>query len=110
MRVLEVAPQVFACGQLFATDLGLLAKQGVRSIVCIRPDDEAPGQPAAAELARAAAEYGIEFVHFPVAAAAIGGEAAEALMIACDELERPLFVCGRSGGHSTRVWESAEPA
>ena len=66
--------------------------------------------PAAAELARAAAEYGIDFVHFPVAAAAIGGEAAKALMTACDDLQRPLFVCGRSGGHSTRVWESAEPA
>ena len=66
IRVLEVAPQVYACGPLFESDLSLLAKQGVRSILNTRPDDESPGQPAAEALAKAAEEYGILCVHFPV--------------------------------------------
>ena len=66
IRVLEVAPQVYACGPLFESDLSLLAKQGVRSILNTRPDDESPGQPASASLAKAAEEYGIKCAHFPV--------------------------------------------
>ena len=44
MRVLELAPQVYASGQLFESDLQLLARQGVRSIVITRPDKESEGQ------------------------------------------------------------------
>lgn len=108
MRVLELAPQVYATGQLFETDLQLLSKQGVRSIVNTRPDNELEGQPSSAELAKAAEEFGIMFVQFPVDPASITKEVAEAFMKACDELQRPLIVCGRSGGQSTKIWETAE--
>lgn len=108
MRVLELAPQVYATGQLFETDLQLVAKQGVRSIVNTRPDNESETQPASADLAKAAEEVGIRFVHFPVDPASITKELADAFMQVCEELERPLIVCGRSGGQSTKIWEKAE--
>lgn len=108
MRVLELAPQVYASGQLFESDLRLLANQGVRSIVITRPDDEAPGQSSSADLAKAAEEYGMTVVHFPVEPASITPEVAASFMEACDALERPLMICGRSGGQSTRIWEVAE--
>ena len=108
MRVLELAPQVYASGQLFESDLQLLARQGVRSIVITRPDKESEGQPLSAELAKAAEQYGITVLHFPVDAGAMTREVAEAFMNACDELDRPLMVCDRSGGQSTRLWEKAE--
>ena len=111
MRVLEVAPQVYACGPLFESDLQLLAKQGVRSIVNTRPDGEAPGQPASADLATAAQDYGITWVYFPVIdARSMSAETAKEFAQACEDLERPMMVSGRSGGHSTRVWETAESA
>ena len=108
MRVLELAPQVYATGQLFETDLQLLSKQGVRSIVNTRPDNESEGQPSSAGLANAAEEYGITFVHLPVDPASMTRELADAFMKACDELARPMMVCGRSGGQSTKIWERAE--
>lgn len=108
MRVLELAPEVYACGQLFETDLQLLVKQGVRSILNTRPDDESPGQPSSSDLAKAAADFGISFVQFPVDPGSITKEFAEAFMRTCDELERPLMVCARSGGQATRIWEKAE--
>ena len=108
MRVLEVAPQVFASGPLFATDLSLLARQKVRSILNLRPDDEAEDQPSSDDLARAAGEYGIAYVHFPIDAAALTSESAAALMQASEGLERPVLVCGRAGSHSIKVWETAE--
>lgn len=108
MRVLELAPQVYASGQLFEEDVKLVAKQGVRSIVNTRPDNESPGQPSSADLAKVAEEHGITFVHFPVDAGSMTSDVAEAFMAACDELKRPLLVCSRSGGYSTRIWEKAE--
>jgi len=109
IRVLEVAPEVYASGQLFETDLGLLAKQGVRSIMNTRPDGESTGQPLSADLARVAQELGMIFAHHAVETASLAEQDAEAFARACDVLERPLIVCGRSGAHSTRIWESAEP-
>jgi len=108
IRVLELAPQVYASGQLFEDDLRLVAKQGVRSIVNTRPDNEVPGQPSSADLARVADELGMTFVHFPVDSGSITRQDAEEFSNACDELERPLIVFGRSGASSTKIWETAE--
>ena len=110
MRVLELAPQVWGSGPLFETDLTLLSKQKVRSILYIRPDDESPGQPSAEDLAKAAEEFGITLAYFPVESRKIDEDAAVEFMNAADALKRPLLVCGRSGGHATSVWESAELA
>lgn len=108
MRVLELAPEVYASGPLFESDLQLLARQGVRSIVNTRPDNESEGQPLSSDLAKAAESYGIEYLHFPVENGALSGDAAAAFMKACDGLNRPMIVCGRSGGQSTKIWETAE--
>ena len=108
MRVLELAPQVYASGQVFETDLNMLAKQGVRSIVNNRADGESPGQPPSADLARVAEDLGIRFVHFPVEPGSISKEDVEAFAKLCEDLERPLIVFSRSGARSTRIWEMAE--
>ena len=108
MRVLPLADEVYSAGQLFESDLELLAKQGVRSIVNNRFDDEVPGQPASADLARAAEELGITYVHFPVEPKAISAEDVEAFAKVCEYLKRPLLVFSRSGARSTKIWEQAE--
>ena len=108
MRVLELAPQVYASGQLFEHDLRLAAKQGVRSIMNNRPDGESIGQPSSADIAKVAEEVGMTFVHFPVDPKSITRQDVEAFAKICDELERPLLIFCRSGAHSTRIWEMAE--
>jgi sulfide:quinone oxidoreductase len=109
MRVLELAPQVFVTGQLFETDLKLAAKQGFRSIVNNRDDGESAGQPASADLARAAVALGMAFVQFPVDPRSISEEDVVAFRKICDQLERPLLLFSRSGRRSTKIWEMAEP-
>ena len=108
IRVLEMAPQVYVCGQLFETDLQLLAKQGVRTIVNNRYDDESTGQPKSADLAKAAEELGMTFVHFPVDAISISDDDLQRFSDTSDELERPVFLFSRSGKRSIRLWEKAE--
>jgi uncharacterized protein (TIGR01244 family) len=108
IKALELAPQVYVCGQLFEQDLKLVAKQGVRSIMNNRPDNELMGQPLSADLAKAAEELGMTFVHFPVEPGPISRQDVEAFAKACDELERPLLIFSRSGARSTKIWETAE--
>ena len=108
MRVLELAPQVYASGQLFEQDLRLAAKQGVRSIVNNRPDAESVGQPSSADLAEVANELGITFVDFPVNSSSMTRKDVEAFARIRDDLERPLILFCRSGARSMRLWELAE--
>lgn len=108
MRVLELAPQVYVCGQVFETDLKLIARQGVRTIVSNRPDGEAPGQPSTADLARAAEELGITFVHFPIEAGPISRQTAVDFARTCEDLARPMLVFSRSGARSMKLWEMSE--
>ncbi len=110
IKALELAPDVYVCGQLFEHDLQLVARQGVRSIMNNRPDGETMGQPLSADLADVAEELGITYVHFPVVPRSITKEDVEAFAKACDELERPLLIFCRSGARSTRIWEMAESA
>jgi len=108
MRVLEVGTEVYATGQLFEADLKLIAKQKVRSIMDNRAADEANEQPLSTDLAKAAEELGIAFVHFPVEPGPITAQTAEAFAKASAELERPLLLFGRSGARSIKIWEMTE--
>lgn len=108
IRVMELAPGVFVSGQLFEHDVRLLAQQGVRSIVNTEPDSESGGQPVSADLARVAEEEGVTFVHFAVQPGSITAQDAEALVTACEALERPLHIFSRSAAHAIRLWELAE--
>lgn len=108
IRALELAPQVYVSGQLFEHDVRLLAKQGIRSIMNNRPDNESVGQPLSADLEKVAEELGLTFVFFPVDPRSITEQDAEAFAKACDELKRPLHIFSRSGARSTKIWEMAE--
>ncbi len=108
IKALELAPQVFVCGQLFSADLQLIARQGVRTIMNNRHDGEVPNQPLSADLARDAAELGMSLVHYPVDPGPISEQDARLFAEACATLERPLLLFSRSGMRSIRIWEMAE--
>jgi len=108
MRVFELAPETYVTGQLFETDLQLIAAQNVRSIMDNRAADEAQEPPRSADLARVAEELGMTFVHFPVEPGTISREDAEAYAKVCEKLERPLLIFGRTASRSIKIWEMAE--
>lgn len=110
MRALELAPEVFATGQLFEQDLKLLAKEGVRSIVSTRSDGQSTEQVSSADLAKVAEDLGITYVHLPVEPRSATKEELQAFAKVCEELKRPLLVSSISGARSTQIWEKAELA
>ena len=61
-----LSPSFSAASQISPADMAAAAAAGFTLIVNARPDDEEPDQPASAELAAAAAEVGISYVHIPI--------------------------------------------
>jgi sulfide:quinone oxidoreductase len=105
MRVLQLETDVYVTGQIFERDLATASKQGIRTVVNNRPDNEAAGQPPSADLQKAAEELGIKFVYFPVVSGRITAKNVEEFRKLRDELDRPMLIFCRTGARSTQLWE-----
>jgi uncharacterized protein (TIGR01244 family) len=93
----SVAPQIEPA------DIETAASQGFVLVINNRPDDEAPGQPASAEMEAAAQAAGVAYVHIPVR----GGptpQQVEAVRAATDEAAGPVLAFCRSGTRSIITW------
>jgi sulfide:quinone oxidoreductase len=110
MRVLQLAPDVYVTGQIFEHDLTTASKQGIRTVVNNRPDNEAAGQPLSADLQRAAEALGIKFVYYPVVSGRITAQNVEEFGRLREEQERPMLIFCRSGARSTQLWELCDDA
>jgi len=93
--------------QLHPGDIAAAAAAGVIVIVNNRPDGEEPGQPAGAEIERAALAAGLRYRHIPVAGAITPGQVAA--MAAATEEGKLLAFC-RTGTRSTLLWAMAARA
>ena len=104
-----ISRQIQVAAQLTPGQVPALRESGITCLVNHRPDDEEPGQPAAADIARAATEAGLKVVHAPVRglpdAAAVA--ATRAVLDALGPDDKAVFFC-RSGMRSAAAWALAE--
>ena len=111
----DLAPGLSAAGKLDRNDIEALAKDGVRTIVNNRPDDEDPGQLPAAEARRIAEAQGIAYHHIPVTAASLSRADVDAFAAVLAAAEQPIVAHCRSGTRSALLWalsrmrEGADP-
>ena len=92
MELRRLTNDLAVAGQVNPSDVPGLAAQGIRAIICNRPDREAPDQPAYAEMEKAAAANGIKIVYQPVVLNAISDEDAENFGKLLNELPKPVLV------------------
>jgi sulfide:quinone oxidoreductase len=83
--------------QIAPHEVAAIAKDGFRSIVCNRPDGEAPDQPPHAMIEAEAAKAGLEFRYIPVVSGAMTQVDVAAMAVALKELPSPVFAYCRSG-------------
>ncbi|MBL8596612.1 MAG: TIGR01244 family phosphatase [Devosia sp.] len=90
-------------GQVQPADIDRIKAAGFRSILCARPDQEEPGQPAFGLVSQAAEQAGLEALHIPVS-----GQLTEGALIrmeqALDTLPRPIFGYCRSGARAGSLY------
>lgn len=108
MDIRQIVPGFSAAPQLEIFEMEAAAAAGYRTIICNRPDGEAPGQPEAAEMEAAAKAAGMGFHYLPVYPGGFTSELVEGLQAALAEAEAPVLAYCRSGTRSTMLWALAE--
>lgn len=96
--------QFYICGPIPFPDLKEARKQGVKSLINVRPDGEQDGQLDNTAYQRWATELGLEYAYLPVA----GGNYAPNDVAIFDELLRclptPILAVCRTGTRAMHLW------
>lgn len=110
MNIRKISPRFFVSEQLTASDLGAAAAQGIKTIICNRPDDEVQGQPSADEIATAAGNLGISFLNMPVSGGSISDELIDEFERSYHDVKGPILAYCRTGTRSVMLWALTEAA
>jgi len=95
--------------QIRLDDLQTLADLGFRSIICNRPDGEAPDQPTFDQISAAASALNIEAKHIPVGLGQVNSHDAEIFNSTLRDLAHPTFAYCQSGFRSKKLWSLSQP-
>lgn len=103
MKMNELAPGLLVAAQVEPAELAGVRAAGVRSLICNRPDGEAPDQPPFADIADAAQQLGMQARYLPVTSA-VTDDQARRFGELLDALPGPVLAYCRSGMRSTTLW------
>lgn len=107
MQIGRLSEHFFVSGQIESEHVPQLAEHGFKTIICNRPDGEDAGQPTAGEIAAAAAEHGIEFIHIPIVPPGVSPQNMQDFRHQFDELQRPVLMYCRTGTRSAMLYQLA---
>ncbi len=104
MDIREVTSQFFVAPQITETDLVLLQKRGIQSIICNRPDGEGADQPTFHELSKTAQKMGIAMRYLSVSGGLVQDEDAADFNDAMSALPQPILAYCRTA----TLWSLAQ--
>ena len=107
-RARFLAPHMAVAPQIMPGDLAGLAKQGFKSVICNRPDNEGGGQPTFMAIAAAARAAGMQAVHLPVRPGAFGEREARAFASHVENLPKPILAYCASGNRAASLWQMSQ--
>lgn len=105
---IRLTDKIAVAPQISPEDVARAKAEGFALIINNRPDDEAPGQPAGAEIAAAAAAAGLGYAAIPVDHTGLTMEKATEMARLLHEAPGPVLAYCRSGTRSTNLWAVAE--
>ena len=108
MEFRTLSPKFTVSPQISVEDVGTIAAQGFRAIICNRPDGEGADQPSFKEIAAAAKAAGIEARYVPVQSGMVKDQDVEAFGAALEDVQRPVFAYCRTGTRSATLWSFHE--
>ena len=104
MDIRKIDETISVTPQILPEELAELAALGFRSVIANRPDGEDAGQPTQDQIARAAAEAGLDFRFIPVRPGGLTPELVAEFGQAMDDLPGPVLAYCRSGTRSATIW------
>lgn len=104
MNLKRVNDSFAVTAQIDSTDVEALATQGVKSLICNRPNGEDKDQPAYGEIEATARRLGMRVSHIPVISSQITDQDVQAFGNAYNTMPRPLVAYCRTGTRSIILW------
>ncbi|MDR2154263.1 MAG: TIGR01244 family phosphatase [Burkholderiaceae bacterium] len=106
---IPLADNIQVSAQISPEQLTSIKAQGFRTVIDLRPDGEALGQPSSTAMAQAAKQAGLQFSYLPVPRGShIPSAAADTLARLLAQAPRPILMYCRSGTRAARTWALAE--
>jgi len=103
-----LSDMVAAAGQIAPTDLPVIAAHGFKTVINNRPDGEGGlGQPASAELQRAAEAAGLRYVFLPVVSGQLTPQQVVDMARCLETAAMPVFAFCRSGARTEHLFRLA---
>ena len=106
MEITQISENFSTCDQLQADDLAQVGALGFRSLICVRPDGEAEGQPTFGEIQECAMAQGLQARYVPVQPSGATDANRVAFSQALAELPEPVLGYCRSGQRAAVLWHA----
>lgn len=103
-QLMQLAPDLWTCGQVHAADFTDIADKGFRTVINARPDHEAPDQPTSDALAVAASKAGLQYEYLPVVPSQIREQDIEKFAEYLHALPKPVLTFCRTGNRVAQLW------
>lgn len=104
MDIRKIDDSISVAPQIEAGDLASLAELGFRSVICNRPDGEAPDQTGQQTIAEATAAAGLEFRFLPLSPGQLTPQLVGEFGAALADMPGPVLAYCRSGTRSATLW------
>ncbi|MFN2167516.1 MAG: TIGR01244 family sulfur transferase, partial [Anaerolineae bacterium] len=108
MDIKKISPFLSVSPQITTADVGILATQGYRTIICNRPDGETNDQPTMASVQAAAERHGIRFHEQPVKSGQVTDDDVDRFAALLGDAEGPVLAFCRTGTRSITLWALSE--
>jgi sulfide:quinone oxidoreductase len=104
MELKKITAAFSVSGQIGVEDVRILADQGIKSLICNRPDGEAADQPNVTEIEACASEAGMELAYLPVVSGDFTDQDVSDFLAAIERLPAPVHAYCRTGTRSITLW------
>ena len=101
---MQLTDNLWVAGQISPDDLKEIAHNGVKTVICNRPDGESADQFTYQEIEHAAKALGLETAYCPVISGRMTEENVELFKHIIHSLPAPYLAYCRSGMRSTSLW------
>ena len=104
IEIKKVNEEFSVSPQISLEDVASLAAQGIKSLICNRPDGEANDQPTESEVEAAAREVGLSVAYLPVTSGKFSQHDVDDFLAAMERMPKPVHAYCRTGTRSITLW------
>ena len=103
----KINEELYVGPQIFPHDVKFLSNNGIKSIICNRPDKEGEGQPDFSEIVDLASKLNIKTSYIPYSSRQMSDGDVKEFAKALDQLPKPIFAFCLGGVRSEQIANAA---